>query len=262
MIFVIVAFGAYAENENAATSKEYVDTALAEKQPIIPANCNNVIMTYDSTATNGIGTKQIYDESASYIQQQDALITAATANTTVQMAINGEFVCHEWNPDNSNDCWLWKIKESTTHSASKNLFNKDDRTRIYGWFPASGSTWQYTPYGYSNRIPCKPNTTYTARYNGNSTQAVLNFASTQYNIIPTPEEYHRTVPCTNSIRLESPTKDTPVTITTGPNDKWLIVQYNVTEPQNTDMANNLQIEEGSTATAYEPYQNLYIPQNQ
>ena len=101
---------AYAENENAATSKEYVDTAIATKQPTIPAEGNNVVMTFDSTADDGIGTKNIYDESASYAEQQNALVTAQTANTAVQMAINGEFYCKEWSTIVENDCWLWGIK--------------------------------------------------------------------------------------------------------------------------------------------------------
>ena len=37
IVLVLCTFGAYAENENAATSKEYVDTELATKQPTIPA---------------------------------------------------------------------------------------------------------------------------------------------------------------------------------------------------------------------------------
>lgn len=256
----LCAFGAYAENNNAATSKEYVDTELATKQPTIPAEGANAVMTFDSNATDGIGTKNIYDESASYSSQETALVTAQTANAAVQMAINGEFYCKEWSTIVENDCWLWGIKEPTPHSSSKNLFNKNNRTRIYGWFPHSGASWTYTPAAYSNRIPCKPNTTYTARYNGNSTQAVLNFASTRYDDIPT--EKSRLVSTPNSIRLEHPTKETPVTITTGPNDKWLIVQYNAAEPQNTDMANNLQIKEGAVATEYVPFENLYIPENQ
>ena len=83
------------------------------------------------------------------------------------------------------------------------------------------------------------------------------FASTPYDYVPSAEQNE--VYCRNSIRLTDPTKNTPVTITTGPNDKWLIVQYNVAEPQNTDMANNLQIEEGAVATEYEPYKNMYLP---
>ena len=104
--------GAYAANENAATSKEYVDTELATKQPTIPAQGNNVVMTFDSTADDGIGTKQIYDESASYASQEKALVTAATANTAVQMAINGEFECVLYDPDNPTDCWWWNIKSA------------------------------------------------------------------------------------------------------------------------------------------------------
>lgn len=109
-LMILNVSGTYATNDNAATSKEYVDTELATKQPTIPAEGANVIMTFDSTATNGIGTKQIYDESANYASQQDALVTAQTANAAVQMAINGEFECVLYDPDNPTDCWWWNIK--------------------------------------------------------------------------------------------------------------------------------------------------------
>ena len=135
---------------------------------------------------------------------------------------------------------------------SPNLFNKNNLPeRIHAYFSSSGTTWTYTGTGYSLRFPCSPNTTYTARYNGNSTQAVLSFASTNNDDVPTSNQ--QTVTVTQAIRQNSPTINTPITLTTGANDKWLIVQYNATEPQNTDMADNLQIERGSTATPYMPY---------
>ena len=109
-LMMFCTFAAYAANENAATSKEYVDTELATKQPTIPAQGNNVVMTFDSNATDGIGTKQIYNETASYAEQQDALVTAGTANAAVQMAINGEFICTRYDPDNPTDCWWWGIQ--------------------------------------------------------------------------------------------------------------------------------------------------------
>lgn len=115
IIVIMCVFGiatAYAANENAATSKEYVDTELVTKQPTIPAEGANVVMIFDSTADNGIGTKNIYDESASYASQQDALVTAGTANAAVQMAINGEFECILYDPDNPTDCWWWNIKSA------------------------------------------------------------------------------------------------------------------------------------------------------
>ena len=113
IIAVICVLGivtAYAENENAATSKEYVDTAIATKQPTIPAEGANVVMTFDSNADDGIGMKQIYDESASYASQENALVTAGNANAAVQMAIQGEFECVLYDPDNPTDCWWWNIK--------------------------------------------------------------------------------------------------------------------------------------------------------
>ncbi len=106
---VFFAFAAHAANENAATSKEYVDTELATKQPTIPAEGNNVVMTFDSAADDGIGTKQIYDETTSYVSQETALVTAATANGAVQMALNGELTCGMYDPDNPTDCWLWNL---------------------------------------------------------------------------------------------------------------------------------------------------------
>ena len=111
-LMMLCTFGAYAENENAATSKEYVDSELATKQPTVPAEGANIVMTFDSTADNGIGTKEIYDESASYASQTDALVTAGTANAAVQMAIQGEFECVLYDPDNPTDCWWWNIKSS------------------------------------------------------------------------------------------------------------------------------------------------------
>ena len=111
-LMMFCTFCAYGANENAATSKEYVDTAIAAKQPTIPAEGANIVMTFDSTADDGIGTKDIYNESASYASQEDALVTAGTSNTAVQMAINGEFECVLYDPDNTTDCWWWNIKSA------------------------------------------------------------------------------------------------------------------------------------------------------
>ena len=139
-------------------------------------------------------------------------------------------------------------------AVGKNLFDKStaDANRITAYFPSTGTTWAYTSTGFSIRIPCKPNTTYTARYNGNSTQAVLSFGSTNNDDVPL--SFSEPVTVTQAIRQGNPTIDTPITLTTGASDKWLIVAYNVNNPQHSDMQNNLQIEKGATATAYEPYQ--------
>lgn len=140
---------------------------------------------------------------------------------------------------------------------SPNLFDKStaDANRVTAYFPNTGTQWAWAELGFSVRIPCKPNTTYTARYNGSETQAVLSFGSTDNDTLPT--EQQNLVQVTQAIRQNNPTINTPITITTGANDKWIIVAYNIADPQHSDMANNLQVEQGSTATTYRPYGQIY-----
>ena len=138
----------------------------------------------------------------------------------------------------------------------KNIFDKDHRERIVGYFASSGTQWSYATSAYCNRIPCKPNTKYTARYNGSGTQAVLGFGSTSNDDVPPPVS-GGSITITQAIRQNAPTINTPITLTTGPSDKWLIVAYNVAEQQNTDMANNLMVEEGETASNYEAFVGSY-----
>ena len=243
---VVCVTTAYAANENAATSKEYVDTAIATKQPTIPAAGNNIVMTFDSTADNGIGTKNIYDESASYASQTDALVTASTANAAVQMAIMGEFYCKEYSTIVENDCWLWGIKEPTMHSASKNMFNKDtstDENYIYTtgdiWTAAQGN--YYKQFSVSDYIPVIPGQTYTITNvrPGDSFSSGVHY----YNADKVWQRYTKCQGQTQKIR---------------PNNNEVYIRFNML----TSQKDEVQMEQGSVGTSYEPYQNLYIPQNQ
>ena len=252
LLFVAIFFGgvALATDYDTLTSKKYVDDAVAEKQDALTINTPNTVMVY-TNRPGTVGQKGIYDPTGAYETQTSSLVTAGTANTAIQNAIDSEFVCA------NSDCSLLRIGPAAY--TGKNLFDKNNLTRIPGYFPDSNSQWTYAALGYSIRIPCQPNTTYTARYTGNSTQAVLSFASTWSDDVPTSGQ--GSVGVTSSTRQNSPTINTPITLTTGANDKWLIVAYNVAEPQNSDMAEHLQIEQGSTATAYEPYVGPYLPHN-
>ena len=94
---------AFANGENIATSKAYVDTAIQQKQEKIPAN-NGVTQVLTNTGTPGsVGTKNIYDSSASYATQTDSLITAGDFNTAVQNAIDTEFECIAWRDPNDHN---------------------------------------------------------------------------------------------------------------------------------------------------------------
>ncbi len=104
IMLVFCATTVRAGNTNISTSQYYVDTNAATRQDAVPANNANSVMTYDSTSPDGIGTKAIYDTTATYETQTNALVTATTANAAIINGINSEFVCA-----NPPKCNLWNL---------------------------------------------------------------------------------------------------------------------------------------------------------
>ncbi len=93
-----------------------MDAEIATKQDKISAN-NGAAQVLTNTGTAGeYGTKGIYDSTASYGGQSNALINAQTMNTAVQNAIDSEFQCVEYNPNDPNDCWLMDVRGETGKS--------------------------------------------------------------------------------------------------------------------------------------------------
>ena len=116
LIGIIIIIPTFAADEHIATSKAFVDSAVAQKQDKIPAN-NGVPQILMNTGTPGnVGTKDIYDSNGSYAEQTDALITAGDFNTALQNAIDSEFECVGWNPRDQNDCWFVKIRGTPVQS--------------------------------------------------------------------------------------------------------------------------------------------------
>ena len=104
LVCVVMTNVAFAAGENIATSKAYVDTAVAQKQDAIPAN-DGTAQVLTNTGTPGeIGTKNIYDSTGEYATQTGALVTAGDFNTAVQNAIDTEFDCIQTNT--TGDCLL------------------------------------------------------------------------------------------------------------------------------------------------------------
>lgn len=117
IICTLCAGAAFAAGENVATSKAFVDNAVAQKQEKIPAN-DGAAQVLTNTGTPGaVGTKNIYDSTGTYSEQTDSLITAGDFNTAVQNAIDAEFECVAWRDpnDHSSDCMLVNIKPRTTN---------------------------------------------------------------------------------------------------------------------------------------------------
>ena len=110
IISIFIGFSAYCAGENIPTSKSYVDSILVPKQDIIEGT-NDAPRVLTNTGTAGeYGTKDIYDSTDTYSGQMDALIDAQTMNTAVQNAIDSEFQCVEYNPNDPTDCWLMDVR--------------------------------------------------------------------------------------------------------------------------------------------------------
>lgn len=251
---VFIVFSAFGANENVPTSKDYVDTAVAVKQDKILAN-DGTAQALTNTGTAGeYGTKNIYDSTGEYSAQTDALIDAVTMNTAVQNAINTEFQCIEYNPNDPTDCWIMDIRGSTGHS-TKNLLDAS--------FMDKSTYTTVSLYGAelprAKILPTEPNKTYTL-------SATLTYTGSYYYYIraiktdgtvfaPSGGTYMWN--CANNATC-SGTRNRTFTFTTEQNAAYML--YFANNPSQTNLTlSNFQMEEGSVATEYEPYQNLYIP---
>jgi len=107
---------AFATGENVPTSKSYVDNTLTPKQDVIERTTGAVQVLTNTGTAGEYGTKNIYNSSAAYAGQSDALIDAGTMNAAVQNAIDSEFECVD------DDCELVNIS-GTNVRKSPNLFD-------------------------------------------------------------------------------------------------------------------------------------------
>ena len=98
-----------------------VNDGLDDKQDVVPANNTNTVLTYTGTAGN-VGAKGIYQNSGTYANQMDNLVTAGTFNTALRNGLESEFVCAETDPSNGQ-CWAWSINNN---GGPWNYFYMDD----------------------------------------------------------------------------------------------------------------------------------------
>jgi len=252
-VFIIggfIMFSAFGVGENVPTSKSYIDSVLVDKQDTIERTTgNNQALTNTGTAGE-YGTKDIYDSTSSYAEQTDALIDAQTMNAAVQNAINAEFVCISWvDDDPSKDCLLMEIR-GKTERRSPNLFDIK-----------------------------KISNTDMIRNNGDGTLAITrtatNSAASTYKSLSelapalvVGHTYTFNIVSTDTLKL--------ITIRTSTNPSVFVswgagtsksmtqdlldgIVYFYSYDPETAIISNIQIEEGTTATPYQPYGNVYIP---
>ena len=129
---------------------------------------------------------------------------------------------------------------------TKNLFNKDGANVLNAYFYPDGTTITSDANNRTLYIPCKPNTTYTVQIASGTGTYDLGYT----NVLPEI-----------STQVYGITR-TSKTITTGSSAKYLVWRFyhtiHATITYETAL-NSIQIEEGDTATAYSPYQQLGYP---
>ena len=249
IISIFIGFSVFAAGENVTTSKSYVDSILVPKQDIIEGT-NDSPRVLTNTGTAGeYGTKDIYDSTDTYSGQMDALVDAATMNTAVQNAIDSEFTCIEYNPNDPTDCWLMDIR-GKTEIQSPNLFDASKITntsRIIN--NGNGSFTITTPSGDSGASTNKTLATlapwleigkkYTLTIKSNPTGAKV-------LLYYFPDRTKNT----------SWSSGVSKTITQEMLDSAFYFSFRAGI---TYDAYDIQIEEGTTATPYQPYGNIYVP---
>ena len=130
----------------------------------------------------------------------------------------------------------------------KNLFDKDNANILTTYFTASGDVLDTnSKTTRSIWIPCSPNTTYT----------VSKIASARFAVGFTNEEPMNGVTVNNVTFLPTATE---ITVTSNNNDKYIIVWFYHSSYDTSvtveEILASMQLELGTTATAYTPYVDL------
>ena len=258
---VFVVIGAFAAGENIPTSKSYVDSKLGEKQDIIPANDGTTQVLTNTGTAGEYGTKGIYDANGAYATQTQNLVDAATMNAGVQNAIDSEFQCIEWaNPnDHTSDCLLMDV------------FGQPGRHTI-NLLDESFMDWDTygtnTVYGYTRNdsriLPTENGKTYTLSAKLTQTH---NTAGYYYYIAEVFPDGHVGYPtggqwmwACDSSRNNCQRNQLQVkfTFTTRDNAVYMVYIAGSRNWLNGFSLTEYQMEEGATATPYQPH-NLYLP---
>ena len=248
---VFVVIGAFAAGENVPTSKSYVDSKLGEKQDIIQENDGTTQVLTNTGTAGEYGAKGIYDANGEYVAQTQNLVDAATMNTAVQNAIDSEFQCVEW--DNHGECLLLDIFGNNVPK-SPNLF---DVSKIPT--TSMGGTGAIVNNGDGSitvtAAPMNSGISTTKRLKDLAPELV---AGKEYRLIfeTTGSAKIALLYCSgNNNALWYQSRSLLIT------DTLLncILYFYAGGVNATATIKNIQITEGTTATPYVPYGNLYLP---
>jgi len=263
-----VVAGAFAAGENVPTSKGYVDSKLGEKQDNIIANDTPRVLTNTGVAGE-YGTKGIYDANGEYATQTQNLVDAATMNAGVQNAINSEFQCIEW--DDHGNCLLLDVFGSTGRTSSKNLFDLNAVKAILNSVGDNGTKtiFSRTSNGLTVTVPGKipSNRWYFTLF---AFEKINKFRGKTLTLSAKSRcenggKALYTLTRTNDNGTSRPDEQTTLTIPNTPDDgmtKIAVRLYATADGAGTNPSctyYDIMVEEGTVATPYVPYGNIYLP---
>ena len=240
-------------SDNGLPTVSAVNTGLDDKQNTIPAANTNTVVTYTGTPGT-LGQKGIYQDTGTYASQQDNLIDAGTFNAALRNGLENEFVCADRDPV-SNQCWLWSI-DNETENRTKNLLDPsfmDNST--YGPVTVNGVTTER-----ARILPTENGKTYTLSATLVSTGRYYYYLR---EIYPdgTTGSAGQFMWNNNDASNPSGTQYRTYTFTSRDNATYVVYFANLNSVNNLTLT-DYQMEEGTVATPYVPYGNIYIPQNQ
>ena len=256
---------AFAAGDNIPTSKNYVDNTLALKQDKIAASDTTMVLTNTGTAGE-YGTQGIYDPTAAYATQQSNLVDAATMNAGVQNAIDSEFQCIEW--DENNECLLFDLF-GQTQTQSPNVFDASQILNASGWTESNGVYSGNISYlyrlGNMNACtpgPCKENTQYTLSYTIKAQEEAFYNPNYSYmawcSFIYTDGTSTQPIYGSGPWASFSPGETKNIQLTSTANKTIAYIRCGYSSGMKIYLS-NIQLQEGTVATPYVPYGNLYIP---
>lgn len=228
----------------------YCDSSGGNRKIISYANgigeksCSGQITTSDADGREYIlvvlyGSEGTGASAGDYSQYDNAQLELGSQPTSYEPYTNGPSP----NPDYPQAVQTVTGAQTVT-VCGKNLFDKDNYNLLEAYWGGTSTEMIAYPGGaVSVYIKAKPNTTYTASKT----------LGTRFRLATTVDLPQGGTVITNKIVGDSATS---LTITTGPNDKYLSVflkQANESATLASVLA-TLQIEQGSTVTTYEPYQ--------
>ena len=168
--------------------------------------------------------------------------TLTKAKIYLWRAYKGGVVVRDMIPcyrKSDNEVGLYDINNS-----GKNIFDKNSVTYFQAWI-SELNKWNYSADSKSFRVPVQPNTTYTISAS-NPSETIFRAGWTSSENTPTSASQVNLNDCYRYTNT-----NTPITMTTGAEAKYIVIQLSSANIDTT--IQTLQIEEGNSATSYEPY---------